>query len=131
VTPILEFESTVQLKSPPTAAGSRILGTLERAGRTLGFNVLVTCGTEDHPPEDPHTLGEAFDVRTLNFTPAEIVTLLHWLQAELGEAFYCQYETPTAPRSAILAALAVVNPAATGEHLHVQRAKGTVYPPAP
>ena len=129
MTPILQFESTVVLHAPPTPAGSRILGTLERAARTLGVDVLVTCGMEAHVAPDPHALGEAFDVRTLLLTPAEVVTLLHWVTGELGDAFYAQYQTPAVPSNAVLAAIAVVNPAATAEHLHVQRAKGTVYPP--
>lgn len=111
-------------------AGVRILGALDATARRLKRDLIVTCGCEAHPPGDPHTSGEAFDVRTHDFDDEFKRTLLRQVMLELQNDddamdapiatsiglstlhFYGQIENPNEPR----------------EHLHVQRRKGTVYP---
>jgi hypothetical protein len=90
---------------------------------------LVTCGAEGHPPSDPHSSGEAFDIGVLMWNPPQVVERYHWLVNRLGSLFYCQYERPDNSIVPALAAIEVVNPNATGPHFHCQRARGTVYPP--
>ncbi|WP_460292378.1 hypothetical protein, partial [Bacillus cereus] len=45
-------------------AGIRILAAIDAAAQVLKRDLTVTCGTEGHPPTDPHTCGEALDLRT-------------------------------------------------------------------
>jgi hypothetical protein len=128
--PVLAFAPGVTLVTPPRPAGSRLLGSIERAARACGVTLTVTCGSDSHPKDDPHTLGEAFDIGVAGFSVLLIQALLLFLRTDLGPRFYVQYEVPTltgVPEA--LRAIAVVNPGATGPHLHAQRAKSTVYPP--
>ncbi len=128
---ILKFLTTVRLLVPLTPAAVRILGTVERACRACGISLTVTCGSEGHPAGDPHTLGEAFDIGTVGIPPAAVVSLYAFIKADLGPLFYIQYEVPPGLAvPSVLQSIVVVNPGATGPHLHVQRARGTAYPPA-
>ena len=112
-------------------AGVHILSALDLAVGVVGCDLEISCGTEGHPPDDPHTLGEAFDVSVEHLEPPTILRAMGWLRARLGEAFYLQYETPHPVTEGPLAAIAVVNPNATAPHLHVQRRRGTVWPAPP
>lgn len=110
-------------------AGVRILSAIDDATSWLQCDLTISCGNEGHGPLDPHTLGEAADVSVLLLSPAKIIALLNGLRVHLGRAFYAQYETHSAPNDPQLRAIVVVNPAATAPHIHIQRAKGTVFPP--
>lgn len=68
-------------------SGIRILGALERTAQVLGHDLVITCGSDSHGPDDPHTKGQAFDVRSHDLTPAQKVTLLNaMMQALCGNA---------------------------------------------
>jgi hypothetical protein len=114
----------------PAPAGIRILGALDRTARRLKRDLIVTCADKEHPPNDPHSTGEAFDVRTHDMPDDDTKrTVLRELMLDLqteGDAmdapivtgiglstlhFYGQIEHPNEPN----------------EHLHVQRRKGTTY----
>lgn len=110
-------------------AGVRILSAVDQACEWLNRDLTISCGNEGHGALDPHTLGEAVDVSVMLLSPPTIAKLLQWLRQLLGPAFYAQYETHTPPDDPQLRAIAVVNPAATAPHIHIQRAKGTVFPP--
>jgi hypothetical protein len=113
---------------PP--AGFRLLGAIERLAFYLGHDVTISCGSEDHPPSDPHSEGEAFDISVRTFDAVTVKSLLLWLKNDLGPLFTVLYEVPTAlEASSVLSGLETVNPQATGNHVHAQRRKGTVYPP--
>ena len=112
-------------------AGFRILGALDLATRELMTNLVISCGTEGHSPDDPHTSGEAYDISVRDLVPALIVQLVEYLQIRLGSFFYTQYEAPTVPSHPALALIAAVNAGASAPHIHVQRRRGTVYPPIP
>lgn len=110
-------------------AGARILSALDQATTVLGTDLVITCGTEGHPPDDPHSHGEAYDVSVAGIPASAVATLIGYVRARLGDAFYLQYETPPGPVDALLKSIAVVNAAATAPHIHVQKRKGTIYPP--
>lgn len=129
MTPVLAFAKGVTLVSPPTPGGSRILGTAEYFARQIGTTVTVTSGSDSHPPDDPHTLGNAFDFETIDLTAAQLVSLYQGLKTDLGPDFYVQYEVPALEAAdPTLRSEAVVNAVATGPHIHVQVSKGTTYP---
>lgn len=109
-------------------AGVRILAALDVTARRLKRDLIVTCADRDHPPSDPHSTGEAMDVRTHDLDDETKRTILREVMVELqndatmdapiatdiGLAtlhFYGQIEKPNQP----------------GEHLHVQRRRFTVY----
>lgn len=110
-------------------AGFRILAVLDTATRILQQDLLITCGTEDHAPEDPHSRGEAYDVRVRGIPPTVLVKLVLLLTQTLGPRFTVLLETPVPLIDPVLSAIQTINVHATGPHLHIQQKKGTVYPP--
>lgn len=108
-------------------AGMRLLDALKATSRTLGLDFVITCACEDHAATNPHTLGEAYDVRTHDFTAAQKRVILRQMLTALQDDpedaieetsgglatahFFGQLEYEGAPK----------------EHLHFQRRKGTVY----
>jgi hypothetical protein len=127
------FLPSVEFFLPLTPAGIRILGAADEVARELSIDMIVTCGKEGHAAPDPHCLGEAFDFKTLHLSPALVLTVHDKLRTKLGPRFYIQYEVPDdlvlrGPHG-LLDGIVVRSAHATGEHFHVQRAKGTTYPP--
>lgn len=110
-------------------AGFVILSALHSATRVLHLDVWITSGTEAHDAADPHTSGEAYDVSVNRYSIEMIIELRTYLEKALGPLFTVLYEVPHAPDDVRLGSIAFVNPHATAPHLHVQRKKGTVYPP--
>lgn len=94
-------------------AGFHILAVLDNLVQALPFDVTITsaCDGEHSGPKDPHHLGEAYDVRSHDL-PNPVAFLGRFKEA-LGPSFYAFLE----------------DPGTTNEHIHAQRAKGTVYPP--
>jgi hypothetical protein len=93
-------------------AGYRILEALRLASRRLGHDLTITCGSEAHDPADPHSLGEAFDVRCHDLMPEDRPKVVPAVMDELGwERFYGVLEAPNTSNA----------------HFHFQRRKGTVY----
>ena len=66
-------------------SGVRILGALERCAQVLQHDLVITCGCDSHPPDDPHSKGQAFDVRTHDLTPAQKQSLLGAMMQALSE----------------------------------------------
>lgn len=97
-------------------AGFRILSALDRASVAFVHDITITCGSEAHPPTDPHSTGEAYDIRTNDLAPADVPELASYLTRALGGAFTVIIESPA------------TNPKATGAHIHIQRKKGTTFP---
>jgi len=129
MTGTLSFAPGVQLITPPTAGGSRILGTLEFIARTLGVGLLITSGTEGHPSTDSHARGHAFDLGTIMLSVILVLTIYTLVTALLGPAFYVQLEGPSpTPRDPAFLPIYVHNPGATAEHMHLQVRLGTMYP---
>ena len=93
------------------------------------MNLEITCWNEGHGPTDPHTLGEAADVSVKGLSADQIEMVLMALRSTLGPLFTVLYEVPKVPSDPTLRPIAYVNVDATGPHLHVQRKKGTIFPP--
>lgn len=55
-----------------------ILNALAIASEQLGIDLVITCGTEGHPPTDPHTEGRAYDIRSHDIADkqAALVTIM-------------------------------------------------------
>lgn len=122
-------DATVTL-DPMTAFHAHVIGVLERAADMCQVSLVISCGREDHPPEDPHTKGYALDIRVpAPANPAKIIALLSFLRSTLGSLFTVLYETPVQPVEPQLQAIATVNPGATAPHFHIQPVKGTIWPP--
>ena len=94
-------------------AGARIIEVLRGIARELSFDVTITSATDGthSGPNDPHHLGEAYDLRTRGLTDAQKNQLLAMLQGRLGSQFFAFLEAP----------------GSGNEHIHVQRRKGTRY----
>lgn len=110
-------------------AGFRILAALVETAEHLAVDLMITSGTDSHTPPDPHASGEAYDVSVASLDPARIIGIKNLLEQILGSSFAVLYEVPTLPEDPHLRAVAYLNRAATGSHFHIQRKKGTVYPP--
>lgn len=107
----------VVLGSSLTPAGARILDTLKRNVRAYGFDVTITSARDGthSGPNDPHVLGEAFDLRTHGLSTAQKTLLLSDLKSDLYRGamphFFAFLEAPNTPN----------------EHIHCQRRAGTTY----
>jgi len=108
-------------------SGIRILSALSDVSERFNIDYTITCGSEGHKSEDPHTLGKAFDVRTKDLSDVELRNLMSEMRAHLGPGFTVLYEVrSTAGLSFARAGLvSLVNPKASAEHLHVQVKKGS------
>lgn len=104
-----------------TPAGLRILSVLQQIASAQDRDLVLTAGTNGNHsgPGDPHTRGDAFDLRLLDRSPIQRQTLVGLIVAKLGPAFTVLYE------------MAEATPQTTEEHCHIQVKKGTVYPPQP
>lgn len=94
--------------------GFRILSAIDQAAASLDENLVITsaCDGEHSGPNDPHHRGEAYDVRSHDFTDDRKTTILSAIMQTLGSAFYGFLESP----------------GTDNEHFHFQVRKGTTYP---
>lgn len=95
-------------------AGFRILAAIDRCSLFMMVDLTITsaCEGEHSGPGDPHHSGEAYDIRTHGLSEKEKRELVRYLDSMLGPRFFVFIEAP----------------GRDGEHIHVQRAKGTQYP---
>lgn len=110
-------------------AGIRLLAALEVTARRLNLHLVVTCGTDSHPPNDPHSLGVALDIRTNDQTFETKKLMLNALIAEVSEG---ALDAPMVISNGLGTSLFwgwIENPGAADEHLHAQLRHGRVYPP--
>ena len=108
--------------------GFRLLSALERTARTMGHDLTITSGAEAHAATNPHTRGEAYDVRTHDLTPEQKVQLLVLTMSDLkDDASEVIQEVSgglaTARFFGFLEAADTPN-----EHAHFQRRRGRTYP---
>jgi hypothetical protein len=92
---------------------------IHRFDLVLPSELVITSGSEGgpqdhvHAPSSRHYTGEAIDIRTHNFPSRLAATEFYSaLKRQLGHDFTVLFEFPGAP----------------SEHIHVQPAKGTIYP---
>jgi hypothetical protein len=132
--PKLHVKAGVDL-STLEAGGCRILSVLALAPLMLGFSLTISCGNEGHGPDDPHTKGNALDIRTRDLTPLQILQLHAYAQQQLGtELFTVLYEVPIAERAAIDDSLQayIYGPSdPNAQHLHLQVRRGKEFPASP
>lgn len=111
-------------------AGFRILAAIERTARRLKTDITITSACDNHPLESVHGLGEAFDLRTRDWTDEYKLAVLRELLLELQDDDHPN-DAPL-PVSGGLATRGfwgwIEHPHETNEHLHIQRRRGTVYP---
>jgi hypothetical protein len=112
-----------------TSAQIRMLTALDVAAMESGVVLTVTCAREGHGEDNPHTRGQAIDVRARNLDAPTVLQVHRRLMQILGPAFTVLYEVPRRPYG-VLADIAYVNPKATAPHFHLQAKKGTSWPPA-
>lgn len=109
--------------------GARILTALARYAAKVSFPIVISCGSEGHPPDDPHSTGNAFDVslKTLPNSQAILAARASLVQ-DLGSMFTVLFECPEKPDDPLLQSIAYINPEATAPHFHIQVRKGAAYP---
>ena len=127
IVPVLRTRRSVRF-AQIAPGGFRLLAALDGATKTMGRDLEITCGTDSHT-SGRHPDGEAYDVSVTGLTVAEIARLRSHLQVTLGKRFTVLYEVPVSPTDPAEAAIAYVNPKATGKHLHLQVRRVTAYPP--
>lgn len=115
--------------------GCRILSIAALAPLVLGFDQLISCGKEGHGPDDPHTHGDAVDLRTRDHSPLEVLQMISYYQQQLGtDLFTVLFEVPEAERASIdpmLQEYIYLPSDPDAQHLHLQVRKGRVFPIAP
>jgi hypothetical protein len=114
-------------------AGFRLLAAIEAGARALRVELVITsaCDGEHSGPDDPHHLGEAYDVRTRGLADGVKDALLGYILAAVNEPGAPPASpVPGEPRSLATARFyGFIEAAGTpNEHLHVQRRKGRSYP---
>lgn len=113
-------------------AGFVLLAAIQDACFQLGLSLVVTSGTNDHALPDPHAQGEAYDLSVESLTDGQLDQLLRHLRAQLPtDHFTVLFEVPSLAGLSKARAefVTYVNDKATAPHLHLQRRRGTVYPP--
>lgn len=102
--------------SNPSPGGFRILSALDQVVKSWMKDATLTSGRDGvhSGPNDPHHSGNAYDVRSQDFSQLDKVTFLNDVMKILTfDYFYGFLESPNTPN----------------EHFHFQVKKGTVYPP--
>lgn len=109
-------------------AGFHILWALGQTARVIKRPLTITCGTEDHPPTDPHSTGEAYDVRSRMIPAADQQRIVREMLLALSDGpddapvetsgglatkyFFGFLESPGTPHA----------------HFHFQRRNGRIFP---
>jgi len=110
-------------------AGFRLLGAIELTARRFGIEMMITCACEAHPAEDPHSLGEAYDVRSHDMSPAQKTLVLKAILEAAGDAD--AGDVPVGAQGGYATSHFwgwLEHPGDPNEHLHVQRRQHTTYP---
>lgn len=114
------MDSVVQVKSNVlftiiAPGGFRILSAIDQTAKKLNCDLVITsaCDGTHSGPDDPHHRGEAYDVRSHDFSAEQKDLVLAQIMNCLGwDSFYGFLESP----------------GTDNEHFHFQVKKGTVYP---
>lgn len=108
-------------------AGMRLLEAIKETARTLNSHLMITCACDDHDPDDPHTTGEAYDLRSHDLQPRQKRAVLRELMLQLQHG---ELDAPLAVSGglATMSFFAFLEDENTeNEHFHVQRRRSTVY----
>ena len=105
-----DIKKSVTIFAPHTAHIDAIYGKLgffESCFNDLGYDCIITCGTDSHPDTDPHTHGYALDFRTKHITKeSDKRAIVERITDALGDYYFIQFET------------------GESEHIHAQVRKG-------
>lgn len=113
---------------PIAPAGFRILSALEVTARRLKLDITITCGSEDHAPGTPHSLGEAYDFRTHDWTQDQKLAVLREAMLELCDDATSDAPLPVSGGTATAHFYGQIeHPNVPNEHGHIQRRAGTIY----
>lgn len=110
--------------------GFRILGAIEAVARSLAIDIVITsaCDGLHSGPNDPHHLGNAYDLRSKTFGQAMKDDILWLLLLDL-----CEHSETLQPVSigyaTTLFYAQIENRGEDGEHIHVQVRNAKAYPP--
>jgi hypothetical protein len=108
-------------------AGWVLVDAVKQAARTLKLGVVITCGRDAHPLGDPHTTGEALDLRTKDLTADQKQALLRAIMLGVQRG---PLDAPMETNSGLATAHffgGIEHAGESNEHLHVQRRKATVF----
>lgn len=109
-------------------AGFHILWALGQTARVLQRPLTITCGTEAHGPTDPHTLGEAYDVRSRKFPKPEQQRVVREMLLALSDGpDDAPVETSGGWATRYFFGF-LERPGTAHEHIHVQRRRGRLFP---
>jgi hypothetical protein len=72
----------------------RLMQIADEAYKKHGFQLTITCGTDGHPPDDPHFNGYAIDMRTHGIPEASKAAILQYMVEEAGPDYYIFLESP-------------------------------------
>lgn len=111
-------------------AGFCILSALQIAVTVCRVDLEITSGTDSHTT-GAHPTGEAFDVSVKGLSAQQIADVKASCERTLGPLFTVLYEVSRVPSDPTLRPIAYVNVKATGPHFHIQRKRGTTFPPEP
>lgn len=110
-------------------AGFRILAALDAVSKDWPDDLTITCGTEAHLPTNPHTLGEAYDIRCNDLPDRDTMDAL--VRAIIGRLSEDSEDVPFQASSgwAVRRFWGFVEAFDTPNlHIHIQRRKGTTFP---
>lgn len=131
--PVVTSEPSVQF-AKVAPAGVVILAAAALVSVECEMPITISCGSNGHPPTDPHTTGEAYDFEVIYWSLATLKTVVAafdraWQTLGVSGRFTVLYERPTMPVDGFAGVPGLyINPEATGPHLHIQRTIHTVYP---
>lgn len=113
---VLRVKSNVQF-TVIGPGGFRILSAADQFVAKQDYDLVLTsaCDGEHSGPADPHHFGNAYDVRSHDFSLDQKDAIIAQIMNVLGwDHFYGFLESP----------------GTDNEHFHFQVKKGTIYPPA-
>jgi hypothetical protein len=127
---VLRFKPGVLPITHLAPAGMRILAVLEHCARNLIMHDLtITCADKEHPETDPHSTGEAYDVRTHDLTDSQKEHVLLAVMNNLSDGGDTDPITPKDGGYVTERFFGwLEHKGQPNEHLHFQRRNHTVYP---
>lgn len=108
--------------------GFRLLAALDAAAKARPYDLTITCGSDSHPAADPHSRGEAYDVRTHDLPSEDAkAQLLHDILAGMDDGPIEINPSPGLNTPHFFGWLE--HPHNPDEHIHVQVRRGVTWPP--
>ena len=110
-------------------SGARILAAIQTAAQVVKHDLVITCGCDSHPESDPHTKGEAFDIRSHDIPPGLKPDVLQAIMRALQNDLVTD---PILPKDGGFVTQQFFGwlelAGEPDEHWHIQQRNNTVYP---